>query len=99
MIIKSMKNTPLRIKNTEFDWLEYCTSCNHECCHNTNPPVPKNECIKPGIENNYTSNMRTNVLTDKVGTDSGTNTEIAETHSDTYDNRPLGCQIFPMSWI
>jgi hypothetical protein len=46
-----MKNSPLRnINANEFDWLEYCTACNTDCCHNVDSSIPKYECKKPGIE-------------------------------------------------
>lgn len=37
-------------KSTEFNWLGYCTSCNIECCHNTDKDIPENKCTKPGVE-------------------------------------------------
>jgi hypothetical protein len=39
----------------EFDWLGYCTSCNVECCHNTDKTIPENDCIKPGVEKSDTN--------------------------------------------
>jgi hypothetical protein len=88
-----MKHSTLRIQSSEFDWLGYCTSCNVECCHNVDPSIPKNECTKPGIEKHYMSNTNTNSLTDKVET----NSTINVSNDNTYDNRPIECQIFPFA--
>jgi hypothetical protein len=82
-----MKNTHLRLKNTEFDWLGYCTSCNVDCCHNTDPSIPKNECIKPGIENKYIKPDDTYFLNRPADDKSKT--------SESNDYRPLECRLFP----
>jgi hypothetical protein len=77
-------NTSRKIYANEFNWLGYCTSCNIDCCHNTNKSIPEYECIKSGIEKYH--------MTDDVNAPA---TKLIDRLENTYDNRPLECQIFP----
>lgn len=83
-----MKKVLIRnMKNTEFDWLKYCTSCNSDCCHNTNKLILENECTRSEIEKGYIDFNGTCALKNPLDT----NSEIRE----SYNNRPLECRLFP----
>jgi hypothetical protein len=67
----------------EFDWLGYCTSCNIDCCHNMNSSIPEKECTRQDTGEHYR-------IVDHQNTPTG-EPDISE----SYDNRPLECRLFP----
>ena len=94
-----MRNKTISLRNTEFDWLGYCISCNIDCCHNKDASIPPNECAKPGIEKAYIKDDDSKVLIERLAITTATNIEsrieTGKTNLTPYDNRPLECQIFP----
>ncbi|MGV8141712.1 MAG: hypothetical protein ACP5NW_04710 [Candidatus Woesearchaeota archaeon] len=80
----------------EFNWFGDCTSCNTDCCHNTNKFISEYECIKPEAKDFYNP-VRSNISDNNsnIIPENASDPQLSQNTSKPQDNRPLECRLFP----